>query len=134
MCFTKKCRKTPAPKHNYCYACINKRFREKNPERNAFNVQRNNAKRRGHKFTVSFEYWLKFIQKTNYMAGRGITKTSLHVDKIIDSKGYVPGNLQVLTNTANVRKYLGYDYDENGKPYNFKIKSSDNGKTDSDPF
>ena len=68
------------------------------------------------------------------MAGRGVTKYSLHVDKIVDSKGYVPGNLQILTNTQNVRKYLGYEYDENGKPYNFKIKTRDNGKDDSDPF
>jgi hypothetical protein len=68
------------------------------------------------------------------MAGRGITKYSLHVDKIVDALGYVEGNLQVLTNTDNVRKYLGYEFDEKGKPYNFKIKSRDNGKTDEDPF
>lgn len=68
------------------------------------------------------------------MAGKGITKYSLHVDKIIDELGYVEGNLQVLPNTDNVRKYLGYEYDERGKPYNFKIKKRDNGTSEEYPF
>lgn len=68
------------------------------------------------------------------MAGRGITKHSLHIDKIIDELGYIEGNLQILSNTDNVRKYLGYEYDENAKPYNFKIKKRNNDKQDEDPF
>lgn len=133
MCKTNFCRKA-AKRGNYCYSCLVRRYKKNNPERYAYATQKSNALARGHAFTVSFEYWLRFVQKTGYMAGRGITRTSLHVDKIIDELGYVEGNLQVLTNSQNVRKYLGYEFDENGKPYNFRINKRDNGKTDEDPF
>lgn len=56
------------------------------------------------------------------MARKGITKTSYHLDRIAEDRGYVPGNLQVLTNSANVSKYLTWAHDKNGKPGNFKFK------------
>lgn len=124
MCKTKNYRKTPRPKRSYCYSCNIKRYKERHPERYAYRVLKNNALRRGKPFTISFEYFLKFAVKTNYMAGKGITKHSLHVDRIKEHLGYVEGNLQVLTNTENVKKYLSYQHDKNGKPYKFKIKKS----------
>ena len=92
------------------------------------------AKRRGHPFTITFTYWLSFVQKTGYMAKKGIMKDSWHVDRIDESKGYVPGNLQVLTNSANVRKYLTYQYDERDKPTNYKTKKTVQVDTNEYPF
>ena len=30
------------------------------------------AKRRGHSFTITFAYWLAFVQKTGYMAKKSV--------------------------------------------------------------
>ncbi len=55
------------------------------------------------------------------MAGRGITKNCLHVDRKDETKGYVPGNLQILTNSKNIQKYLTWDHGQRGKPTNFRV-------------
>ncbi len=123
-CETKNCRKTAAPKRRVCYSCSVKRYKDRNPVRYAFSVMKNNAKRRGKAFEISFEYFKKFVIDTSYMAGKGITKTGLHIDRIKEELGYIEGNLQVITNTQNVKKYLSYTYNEKGKPENFKIKKS----------
>lgn len=64
------------------------------------------------------------MKRYEYMAGKGITKEGLHVDGKDESRGYVPGNLQVITNSENVKKYLSYDRGHKGKPCNFKIKKA----------
>lgn len=111
MCATKNCRKI-AKKGNYCASCSIVRFSAKHPEKYAYFVLRNNAKRRGKVFTISFDEFLTFITKTKYMKKKGIEAQSLHIDRIDESKGYEPGNLQMLTNTQNIKKRLIYEWDQ----------------------
>ncbi len=85
-------------------------------------VLKNNARRRGKDFQLTFEQFLEFAVKSGYIAGKGIYKESLHIDRIDETKGYTVDNIQVLTNIENVRKYLSYNYDKNGVPCDFKIK------------
>jgi hypothetical protein len=68
------------------------------------------------------------------MAGKGINKTGLHIDRIREELGYIEGNLQILTNTENVKKYLSYQYDKTGKPENYRIKKSVQINNSDDPF
>lgn len=42
------------------------------------------------------------------MVKKGIYRDSYHVDRKKEHLGYVPGNLQVLTNVENLNKYLAY--------------------------
>lgn len=70
----------------------------------SYRKHKSNAKRRGILFTISLEYFRQFAIETEVLIGAGRTATSLHVDRKIDELGYVEGNLQVLTNTENVRK------------------------------
>ena len=123
-CKNKNCRKPSAPNRSVCYCCAVKIYKEKNPIRYSFAVMKGNAKRRGKVFAISFEYFKQFVISSSYMAGKGITKTGLHIDRIIEELGYIEGNLQVLTNTQNVKKYLSYQYDKTGKPENYSIKKS----------
>lgn len=81
--------------------------------RAAFVTLRYNATRRRKPFTITFEDFVEFCYKTNYMAGRGRTKTSYSIDCIINALGYVRGNLQRLTLLENATKnnrVLVYDY------------------------
>lgn len=121
MCKTKHCRK-PIVTGGLCHSCRIKRYKKLYPEKYAFQVLRNNAKRRGHEFTISVAYFLRFVKKNDYMARKGITKTSYHIDRIKEHLGYIPGNIQVLTNKDNVAKYLSWSHDKDGKPDNFKFK------------
>jgi len=122
-CKIKGCRKE-AKKGRLCYSCAVKNYKSRNPVRYAYAVMKGNAKRRKKVFNISFEYFKQFVINSSYMAGKGITKTGLHIDRIIEELGYVEGNLQILTNTENVKKYLSYQYDKTGKPENYMIKKS----------
>jgi hypothetical protein len=86
------------------------KFRTENPIKNAFNNLRQNAKRRGKQFDLTFEQFEAFCVKTEYMLGKGKTKDSFHIDRKEEHLGYTIGNIQVLTNTQNVKKSLEYRY------------------------
>lgn len=82
----------------------------------AYTTLRCNARRRGKEFTLTLDQFKQFCIKTEYLAGRGRTKTGYHIDRIEDDKGYTIDNIQKLTNTENItkenkrRKILKYDY------------------------
>lgn len=91
-----------------CYACAKRQYRNKNPEKATYQTLRANAKRRGKPFKLTFEEFKAFAVEVGYMQKKGIEKKSYHIDRIDETKGYVPGNLQVLTNCENVKKYVHY--------------------------
>lgn len=103
-------------KNNYCSKCQ----RLKNPEKYAYQTLKDNAKRRGKEFTLTFEQFNEFAIKTNYIARKGRKKDCLHVDRICEKDGYTKENIQVLTNSQNVRKYLKYYWDGYKMNYEFK--------------
>lgn len=97
-------------KKPFCSTCRSRQTRERDPIRASFVWLRNNAKRRGKVFTITLAYFRRFCYRTKYMKGKGRSADSYTVDRIIEELGYIPGNLQVLKNGANVRKYLNYDW------------------------
>ena len=53
------------------------------------------------------------------------------IDRIDESIGYVEGNLQLLSNSENVKKSLAfrfkklsYEFDNKGIPYNYRFKAN----------
>lgn len=132
-CATKNCRKV-AKSGKLCYSCKQRKYKENNPEYYAFYTLKNNAKRRGVVFGLTFLDFKKFAIKTNYMAKKGISSTSFHVDRIDERKGYFKNNIQVLTNSDNVKKYLTYSYNEKGKPTYFKVIKTVQTLDEDDPF
>lgn len=98
-----------------CNTCHSTKVRRLNPVRAAYRNLRNNSKRRGITFDLTFEQFRKFAIETDYMRGKGKLQKSYTIDRIEAEKGYVEGNLQVLTNQANtiknktLEKYLTVD-------------------------
>jgi hypothetical protein len=111
-CATRFCRnKTYGRK--YCSTCRSKKSRTEHPELYCFVNLRNNAKRRGIEFKITFDQFKQFAYETKYLAGKGRQRDSLTIDRIDNSIGYVPGNLQAMTKSDNSRKgnrSLIYDY------------------------
>lgn len=71
-------------------------------------------------FALSFEQFKAFAVKTGYIKKKGIHRESFHIDRREEDKGYTSDNIQVLKNHLNVKKYLAWSHDQNGKPSGFK--------------
>lgn len=111
------------------------KWRMENPLKAAFTNLRENAKRRGKEFDLTFEQFCAFAIRTGYMKKKGRWAESWHIDRKEETLGYTIDNLQVLTNAQNVRKYLKYYYDEQNRRMVFSTKTVKPRKaTKSDPF
>ena len=80
-----------------------------------------NAKRRGKEFSLTFEQFRDFAIKTDYHQKKGVEKESFHIDRIDEEKGYSIDNIQVLTNSQNVKKYVKYIH-----PQQFRVMRNNN--------
>lgn len=110
----KKCsnckRRARAKNRTLCLPCKNKKHREKDPVATSYENLKFNAKRRGKVFTITLAYFRRFCYRTDYMKGKGRQSDSYTVDRIKEWLGYIPGNIQKMTNGDNVRKYLEYSW------------------------
>lgn len=95
-----------AKNRKICYSCKNKQYEEKHPIKAAFYRLKGHAKARGKSFTLTLEQFEQFATKVDYTAKKGRTKYSYHIDRIDETQGYHADNIQILTNTENVRKYV----------------------------
>jgi hypothetical protein len=117
-CKTRRC-SNKASAGGLCSGCLSARYRKKYPIKAAYYILKENAKRRGKVFELSFEEFEQFAIKTDYIKKKGITAQSFHIDRKEETGGYTAGNLQLLTNSQNVKKYLKYAYDEHNRKMMF---------------
>ena len=90
-----------------------RRYNQRHPDRYLFNSARKRAKRDGTPFTITLSDVvipthcpvLGIELKVGHGNGRqGGYSDSMSLDRIHNSKGYVPGNVQVISNLANSMK------------------------------
>jgi hypothetical protein len=112
-CSTAYCKRKT--KRKICSTCTTRLWRAKNPERSSYLNLRNNSKRRGIKFELTYEQFLEFGYKHKYFIGKGKTKDSYSIDRIKNELGYTIDNIQILTISQNAskNKRLIYDYENN---------------------
>lgn len=75
----------------------------------AFMTLRDHAKARGIRFTIDRKTFARFVSKNQYIDKRGLGAACLTIDRIDNSKGYIPGNIQPLTRSANSEKRAKQD-------------------------
>lgn len=121
-CKTEGCN-NKADRGNYCYKCISRKRAKAHPMKYTYNNLKNNARNRGKEFNLTFQQFKDFCIKTDYMQNKGITKTSYHIDRIDETKGYTIDNIQVLTNTENVKKYVEWVGRDENKVSKFTTKT-----------
>ncbi len=134
LCREKFCTNKKAGKNTLCHKHIKRKWREKNIMLSAYGNLKTNAKKRKKEFTITFQDFKEFCIETEYLMGKGRSKTSYTIDRIRDEEGYVKGNLRVLTNSNNVkkennrRKQLVYvKYGSKSMSFNFvEVKEKDN--------
>ena len=87
-----------------CNKCRSRLYRANNPIKDAYRGLRSSAKKRNIQFTVTYSEFEQLVNKTDYIAKKGSTRDSLHIDRIDATKGYCAGNLQILTCSENIAK------------------------------
>ena len=120
-CTKKYCTRKGGRRSGLCPRHRVEKWRKDNPVRYAFITLADNAKRRGKPFEISFEYFTEFCTKTKYIQGKGKTKESFTIDRKDETIGYVEGNLQLLSNSDNVKKMLKYSFDHRDVPCDFHV-------------
>lgn len=85
-----------------------RKWRKASPLRATFLALKSNAKRRRKIFTITFYDFVELVEQTDYMNNRGRKDYNLHIDRIEEEFGYVPGNVQVISHHDNREKRLVY--------------------------
>lgn len=124
MCETKYCRRKPHAGRKLCSTCRTRKYRLEHPVESSYQNLKQNAKRRGKIFDLTLDQFREFCVRTNYIQGKGTSKESYHIDRIDENIGYTIDNLQILTNTQNIKKYLKFSEDERGKPDQFWVEKN----------
>jgi hypothetical protein len=88
----------------HCYTCRQRRNRSNNPIVVAFHNIKNRARQRGKEFLLTIDEFTEFCLQTNYIELKGRKATDYSIDRKNDDKGYIAGNLQLLTISDNSRK------------------------------
>lgn len=79
-------------------------WRKRNPVKAAWKNLKDHAKARKLDFNIPFETFVELCEKTGYMEGKGHKPEDLAIDRIENWKGYVIGNIRVVTVEVNGRK------------------------------
>ena len=81
-----------------------RRWAEKHPLKRVYHNLRSHAKSRKKTFSLTFEEFKKFVEKTDHMAKKGRRSLSLQIDRKDETRGYHADNIQCLTLKENMRK------------------------------
>lgn len=104
-CPVVRCRRPSSERHcGLCVAHYMLRWRKENPERAAYNTLRDHAKDRKLEFTLSFDYFCGLAHALRYTENSGTFRGMLTIDRVDPTKGYVPGNLRVISVEENTAK------------------------------
>ena len=102
----KICHVNEASRHRtICCSCRYLHEKQNDPIGVAYRRLKSHAKKRGKQFSLTKFQFAEFCIKSEYSVKKGLYKDSLHIDRIDENKGYHYDNIQVLTNTQNVKKY-----------------------------
>lgn len=111
VCITPYCMKPSQKKSTKkgrglkCFSCAQNVKRLNNPLRYSYHVLKNNAKRRGKKFTLTFERFTELAKEIDYMNKKGTRAKSMTIDRKREEEGYTDENVQGLTLKENIYKY-----------------------------
>lgn len=105
LCAVRGCRnKRAGDGGRLCSAHRQLAWRLRNPTRAAFASLRDHAKGRKVEFSLTWEDFRRLSDATGYAANRGQTLGALAVDRIDFRRGYVPGNVRIVTVAENAAK------------------------------
>lgn len=103
-CIESGCKKKRKHGHRRCCMHVTRRWRQRNPHRATYLNLKANSKRRGKRFKLTFEQFMNFDERYDYIENKGITAESMTIDCRINDKGYVAGNIFPMSLSENASK------------------------------
>lgn len=103
-CCAYRCKNERAVRDRFCHRHRKMYFKINNPQKYTYNVLKNNAKRRGKSFELTFAEFQKLCEETGYMDSKGRTANAATLDRKDPNKGYTYDNIRVISNSLNVAK------------------------------
>jgi hypothetical protein len=130
-CWTRFCRGKRPTHGRICPKCKRRLERINNPLKAVFKTLRDNAKRRGKPFELTFEDFRQVVVESGYIDARGRHVGMLHIDRENPLLGYVRGNVRVLESGENSAKGATFDKamwaaERRGEPYRQQLDFYDN--------
>lgn len=104
LCIAWACKNKIRDGRKFCFKCLHKIAKERDPVAYQFQVLKSNAKRRGHECTLTVEEFRRFCDITGYITIKGKYSGCAHVDRIDPRKGYSADNIQIMESSSNCRK------------------------------
>ena len=109
-CCAYHCKSKPcARKRGLCHKHYHIHRRIIDPVYDRYVNFRGNAKKRCKDFTITLEQFRDWCNEKGYIIKRGYRGKNCTVDRIRNWEGYHIGNIQLITNMANIRKYHDHD-------------------------
>jgi len=109
-CCAYHCKSKPCSrKRGLCHKHYAIHRRQTDPVYDRYVNFRGNAKKRSVSFNVSLEEFRGFCNDTGYIVKKGYRGKNCTIDRIRNWEGYYIGNMQLLKNMANIRKYHDHD-------------------------
>lgn len=106
-CATKGCG-NEAYRGGLCHTCRSRKYARESPFKYHYNALRNNARRRGKKFDLTFEefkeIWLEHPEKWAEKKRPGV-ECKWQMDRKKPWLGYTKDNIQIIEKSKNVIKY-----------------------------
>ena len=91
-----------------------RRFKQRRPVTYAYQTLKDNSKRRGIEFTLTLQEFNDFCYESEYLQGKGRSKSGYSIDRMDNNKGYTRDNIKVMLFADNCRKgakkQLYYDW------------------------
>ena len=104
MCKAYRCKSEHTPKDRFCCRHRHMFNKFKNPIKYTYHLLKSNARKRKIVFDLTIDYFTKFCIDNDYIKKKGRLASDATIDRIEASKGYVPGNIQVLSKSENSKK------------------------------
>lgn len=96
-----------------CNTCRSRSAKLADPVKYAYKNLKFNARRRGILFTITLDQFREFCHRVQYIGFKGRKSESYTIDRIHNDLGYHIDNIQILTLSDNVKKYLRFDRERN---------------------
>lgn len=98
------CKNNKQPRSRFCSRHRKIMEKERDPVGYAYRVTKQNARRRGKDWSITYEEWREFCARTGYHEKKGRGPGGASIDRIDARRGYSIDNIRIFDFVENSRK------------------------------
>ncbi|MFN4026462.1 MAG: hypothetical protein ACK4IZ_03350 [Flavobacterium sp.] len=118
FCCAYSCTNKPdSKKGGLCAKHYARKIKQQDIVQYRYNYFKSNAIKRNKEFTITLEEFRRFCQRTGYMIKKGVRGRAATIDRRCNVQGYHIWNIQLLTMSQNLKKYIEHDRYQSDVPF-----------------